>query len=47
MRADSGLAAEYLSSVQQTLCVFVMDTVYSGRYNYGIYFSSKKLPYYT
>ena len=46
MSADSGMATEYMSNVQQTLYVFVMGTVYSDdiclRYNYGIYFSSKK-----
>ena len=46
MSFDSGLAApEYLSNVQQTLYVFVMGTVYSDRYSYGIYFSSKRLSY--
>ena len=39
MSDDSGLAAEYLSNVQQTLYVFVMGTVYLDRYNYDIYFS--------
>ena len=41
MSDDGAMAAEYLSNVQQTLYVFVTGTVYSGRYNYGIYFSSK------
>ena len=45
MSADSGIATEYVSNVQQTLHVFVMSTVYSDDiclpYNYGIYFSSK------
>ena len=49
MRGDSGMATEYVSNVQQTSHVFVMSTVYSDEiclpYNYGIYFSSKKLSY--
>ena len=49
MSADNGMATEYVSNVKQTLYVFVMGTLYSDdiclRYNYGIYFSSKKLSY--
>ena len=41
MSADSGLATEYLSTVQQTLYLFVMTKVYSDdkclHYNYGIF----------
>ena len=45
MSNDSGLAAEYLPKVQQTLYVFGMGTVNSDRYNYDIYFSSKTFIY--
>ena len=50
MSADSGMATEYVSNVQQTLYVFVNGTIYSDdiclRYNYGIYFSSKNFHIY-
>ena len=51
MSADSGMATECASSVQQTSYVFVMGTVYVDdiclRYNYIIYFSSKTPSDYT
>ena len=50
MSGDSGMATEYVSTVQHTSYVFVMSTVYSDDiclpYSYGIYFSSKNFHMY-